>query len=50
MHRRLQGSMELLLVGMCIIIIRIFTVDKINRLKHGLECHYRPYGMRKPML
>ena len=38
--------MEPLLVGMCIIIIRIFTVDNINRLKHVLECHYRPYGMR----
>ena len=38
--------MEPLLVGMCIKIIRIFTVDNINRLKHVLECHYRPYGMR----
>ena len=42
--------MELLLVGMCIIIIRIFTVDKINRLKHVLECHYRVDGRSKMYL
>ena len=46
MHRRLQRKYGAFASRYVYKIIRIFTVDNINRLKHVLECHYRPYGMR----